>query len=52
MSLTLHVRSLPGSSRTTLMGDVKCVPKCVQNVGQSTQRGADVLYRETFSAHK
>lgn len=52
MSLTLHVRSLPGSGRATLMGNVKCVPKCAQNVGRSTQRGAMCLYMETFSAHK
>lgn len=44
MSLTLHVRSLPGSRGTTLMGNVKCVPK-VYRLGQSTQRGVRVTQK-------
>lgn len=48
MSLTFHVRSLPGSRGTTLMGNVKCVPK-VCELWAKILREARVCYTEKRS---
>lgn len=48
MSLTLQVRSLPGSRGTTLMGNVKCVPT-VCRLWATVLREARMCYTEKHS---